>query len=92
MRPSSRAALALLLLSAQGAPAQAPLPPDFTDAAAVADGLIVDMRYFGANNFVGERIDGYERPRCLLSAPAANALAAVEHDLSARGLGLKVFD
>jgi D-alanyl-D-alanine dipeptidase len=40
----------------------------------------------------GERIDGYERPRCLLSEPAANALAAVERDLSARGLGLKVFD
>src|SRR5262245_59148348 len=54
IRPSTRAALALLLLSAQGAPAQAPLPPGFTDAAAVADGLILDMRYFGANNFVGE--------------------------------------
>jgi D-alanyl-D-alanine dipeptidase len=92
MRPSTHAAFALLLLSAQGAPAQAPLPPGFTDAAAVVDGLIVDMRYFGANNFVGERIDGYERPRCLLSVPAANALAAVERDLSARGLGLKVFD
>jgi len=92
MRPSSRAALALLLLSAQPAPAQAPLPPGFVDAAAVVDGLIVDMRYFGANNFVGERIDGYERPRCLLSVPAANALAAVERDLSVRGLGLKVFD
>ena len=92
MHPSSHAALALLLLSAQPAAAQAPLPPGFTDAAAVVDGLIVDMRYFGANNFVGERIDGYERPRCLLSVPAANALAAVERDLAARGLGLKVFD
>src|SRR5215469_3698533 len=89
---STHAALALLLLSAQPVQAQAPLPPGFLDAAAVADGLVVDMRYFGANNFVGERIDGYERPRCLLSEPAANALAAVERDLSARGLGLKVFD
>jgi len=92
MHRSSHAALALLLLSAQPAPAQAPLPPGFADAAAVVDGLIVDMRYFDANNFVGERIDGYERPRCLLSVPAANALAAVERDLLARGLGLKVFD
>jgi len=58
----------------------------------VVDELVVDMRYFGGNNFVGERIDGYERPRCLLSGPAANALAAVERDLAARGLGLKVFD
>jgi D-alanyl-D-alanine dipeptidase len=71
---------------------QAPLPPGFVDAAAVVDGLVVDMRYFGDNNFVGQRIDGYERPRCLLSVPAANALAAIERDLAANGLGLKVFD
>ena len=50
------------------------------------------MRYFSENNFVGEKIDGYERPRCLLSAQAANALAGVQRDLAARGLGLKVFD
>ena len=92
MRPATNAALALLLLAAQGAHAQAPLPAGFVDAAAVVDELVLDMRYFGANNFVGERIDGYERPRCLLSVQAANALAAVERDLAARGLGLKVFD
>ena len=86
------AALALLLTMAQPAPAQAPLPAGFVDAAAVVEGLVVDMRYFGDNNFVGERIDGYERPRCLLSAPAANALAAVQRNLAARGLGLKVLD
>jgi zinc D-Ala-D-Ala dipeptidase len=50
------------------------------------------MRYFGDHNFVGEKIDGYERPRCLLSTQAANALAAVARDLDVRGLGLKVFD
>ena len=92
MHRSTHAALALVLLAAQPVQAQAPLLPGFVDAAAVVEGLIVDMRYFGADNFVGERIDGYERPRCLLSEPAANALAAVERDLSARGLGLKVFD
>ena len=93
MNSSTHAVLALLLpLAAQPAQAQAPLPAGFVDAAAVVDELVVDMRYFGGNNFVGERIDGYERPRCLLSGPAANALAAVERDLAARGLGLKVFD
>jgi D-alanyl-D-alanine dipeptidase len=88
------AALALVLLLGVVPPAraQAPLPPGFVDAAAVVDGLVVDMRYFGDNNFVGQRIDGYERPRCLLSVPAANALAAIERDLAANGLGLKVFD
>ena len=85
------AALALLLLTGP-ASAQAPVPAGFLDAAAMVDGLVVDMRYFGSDNFVGESIDGYERPRCLLSAPAAHALAAVQRDLAARGLGLKVFD
>jgi zinc D-Ala-D-Ala dipeptidase len=92
MHPFPNAVLALLLLAAQPAQAQTPLPSGFVDAAAVVNGLVVDMRYFGHNNFVGERIDGYDHPRCLLSAPAANALAAVERDLAARGLGLKVFD
>src|SRR5262249_53767797 len=92
MHSSTHAVLALLLLPAQPAHAQPPLPAGFVDAAAVVDGLLVDIRCFGGNNFVGERIDGYERPRCLLSGPAAYALAAVERDLAAQGLGLKVFD
>ena len=92
VNPSVKAALALLLLSTQPVRAQAPLPAGFVDAAAVVEGLVVDMRYFGAHNFVGERIDGYERPRCLLTAPAANALAGVQRGLAARGLGLKAFD
>lgn len=83
---------AVLLLLAQPARSQAPLPAGFVDAAAVVDGLAVDMRYAGDNNFVGQRIDGYARARCILTAPAANALAAVQRDLVARGLGLKVFD
>jgi zinc D-Ala-D-Ala dipeptidase len=83
-------ALVALLLSAHSARAQ--VRDGFVDAAAAVGGLVVDMRYSGDNNFVGERIDGYEQPRCLLTAPAANALAAVQRDLAERGLGLKVFD
>ena len=93
MHRSTHVALVLLLpLLTQPAQGQGPVPPGFVDAAAVVDGLVVDMRYFGDNNFVGERIDGYELPRCILSGPAANALAAVQRELEAQGLGLKVFD
>jgi zinc D-Ala-D-Ala dipeptidase len=91
MHLSAQAVLALLLLTAS-ASAQAPAPPGFVDAAEAVEGLVVDMRYFGEDNFVGGPIDGYERPRCLLSVQAAAALAAVARDLGGHGLGLKVFD
>lgn len=58
--------------------AQGLVPAGFVDAAAVVEGLVVEMCYFGDNNFVGQRIDGYERPRCLLITQAANALAAIQ--------------
>jgi D-alanyl-D-alanine dipeptidase len=77
------------LLSSQ---AQAQTPAGFVDAATVVDGLVVDMRYFGDDNFVGRRIDGYDAARCLLTRAAAAALAQVQRDLAPQGLGLKVFD
>lgn len=55
-------------------------------------GLQVEARYFGTHNFIGQRIDGYEADKCLLARQAALALAEVQRDLAARGLGLKVFD
>src|SRR5687768_12120571 len=84
--------IALLLLFALPARAQDERPASFVDAARVVPGLVVDMRYFGAHNFVGRRIDGYEKPVCLLTTQAADALAEVARDLAPRGLRLKVFD
>ena len=90
--PARCALLALLLLPLAPARAQELPPKGFVDAAAVIEGLAVDMRYFSDNNFVGTRIDGYERPRCLLTRQAADALAAIQRDLAGRGLALKMFD
>jgi D-alanyl-D-alanine dipeptidase len=70
----------------------APLPAGFVDAATVIDGLVVDMRYLGNDNFVGRRIDGYQAPRCILTRQAAQALASVQRELVGSDLGLKVFD
>jgi D-alanyl-D-alanine dipeptidase len=88
-------ALLILIVLATGpvrAQEAAPVHQGFVDAAGVVEDLVVDMRYFGAHNFVGRRIDGYEAPRCLLAKPAAVALAQVQRDLAPRKLGLKVFD
>jgi D-alanyl-D-alanine dipeptidase len=67
-------------------------PAAFVDAATVVPGLIADMRYAGAHNFIGRPIDGYAAPHCLLTRSAVEALAAVAADLKPRGLVLKVFD
>src|SRR5215213_11866538 len=86
------AGLASSLLIVPATPVCAQVPDTFVDVATVVDGLVVDMRYFGEDNFVGARIDGYEAPRCLLARPAAAALARVQQDLAPQGFGLKVFD
>ena len=35
---------------------------------------ILEIRYYGTYNFVGQRIDGYEEPTALLTKQAAQAL------------------
>src|SRR5215510_14177550 len=87
-----QAVLALLLILTSVSAHAQPMPSEFVDAATLVDGLVVDMRYFGDDNFVGARIDGYEAPRCLLARPAAAALARVQQELAPQGYGLKVFD
>jgi D-alanyl-D-alanine dipeptidase len=79
------------ILATQAALAQ-DRPAAFVDAATVVPGLIADIRYAGAHNFVGRPIDGYAAPRCLLTQAAADALSAVARDLAPRGLHIKVFD
>ena len=81
----------LVLLSTQAAVAQE-RPSSFVDAATVVPGLVVDMRYAGAHNFVGRPIAGYQAPHCLLTREAANALAEVARDLAPHDLVIKVFD
>ena len=67
-------------------------PRDIVDAATIVPGLIVDMRYLGARNFVGRPIPGYVAEKCLLTRRAALALKRVQEELRAKNLGLKVYD
>jgi CubicO group peptidase (beta-lactamase class C family) len=96
------AALALAVPAGAGdaAPADGPsLSPartmaeaDMVDLRGLVPDLSQDIRYFGADNFVGAPVDGYEAPRCWLKAEAAHALARVEAALRARHQRLRVFD
>jgi D-alanyl-D-alanine dipeptidase len=82
----------MTLVAASATHAAEQRPAAFVDAASLISGLVVEMRYAGSHNFVGVPVDGYEKPVCLLTRPAAEALAQVQRDLSAQKLGLKVFD
>ena len=60
-------------------------------AEAVPD-AILEIRYYGTYNFVGERIDGYLEPTALLTPEAAAALKEVSDDVKAQGYRLKIYD
>jgi len=68
------------------------LPKGFVYLDEMIPDLRLDPRYAGSHNFVGEPIDGYLRPRCILTREAAEALKKVQEELRPFGLGLKVFD
>lgn len=81
---------AWLLVAAAGT-AQA-LPEGFVDMPSALPDARYDIRYFGADNFLGRPVAGYERATCILSRPAADALARVQRELVLDGLTLKIFD
>ena len=60
-------------------------------AEAVPD-AILEIRYYSTYNFVGDRVDGYERPVAYLTKEAAAALRAASDDCVARGYRLKIYD
>ena len=65
---------------------------DLVDITRLIPDITLDMRYAGADNFVGEPIIGYGSARCLLKSPVAQALAGVERDLRKHAMRLKIFD
>jgi D-alanyl-D-alanine dipeptidase len=62
------------------------------DITQLAPDIDLDIRYAGARNFTGARVDGYEAPRCYLLRPVAEALARVERSLREQGYRVSIFD
>ena len=92
--PAARLARLALLLSALAAiPASAAeMPKDFVYLSDVDPSIEQDMRYAGADNFTGRPVPGYDAPECVLVRQAAEALKAVQAEVKAKGLSLKVYD
>lgn len=65
---------------------------DFVELSLQIPGILLDVRYYGDDNFVGGPIDGYGASKIYLSRPAARALSQVQAELQEFGMGLKLFD
>lgn len=71
---------------------EATRPAAIVDVTDFVGGVELDIRYAGTDNFVGEVIDGYLAPKCLVHAEVATRLEVAQRQAMARGLRLKIFD
>jgi D-alanyl-D-alanine dipeptidase len=86
------AAAAVLVLPLDQAFAQSILPAGFVYLRDVDPTIVQDIRYAGADNFVGRPLPGYAAAECILRRDVAAALKRVQADLAESGLALKVYD
>ena len=86
------AALLLPAVSACGTCHADSAPAGFVHITDAVPDAILEIRYHSTYNFVGDRIDGYEKPTALLTVEAAKALKAVSDDLVKQGYRLKIYD
>lgn len=70
----------------------AQLPKGFVYVKDEIPNIQIELRYFSDNNFVGQRIDGYQKEVLILSKEATDALKLVQLELNKKGLGLKIYD
>ena len=91
-RPPRLVCLLLVGLLSSLAVAEEGLLDGFVHLRAVAPDIAQDIRYHGEYNFVGQPIDGYLAPECILTRRAADALKAVQREVASEGLRVKVFD
>lgn len=70
----------------------AKLPDGFVYLHDSAPTILSDVVYYRSDNFIGRKVKGYERPVCILTREAAEAVSKVQKLLADQGLGLKVFD
>src|ERR1700692_3352092 len=84
----------LVLITMLPAPALAgsAMPRGFVYLRDIDPSIVQDIRYAGSHNFVGRPVTGYLAAECILTEPAAKALAAVQKKLTEKKLSLIVWD
>ena len=68
------------------------LPKGFVYIDEIIDDVYIDIRYSYDNNFIGEKINGYNQSVAIGTKELALALKHVQNDLRHFGYGIKIFD
>ncbi|WP_239711394.1 M15 family metallopeptidase [Paenibacillus sp. 19GGS1-52] len=68
------------------------LPQGFVYLEEIIPTAQYEIRYYGENNFTGQRVTGYHAPLAIFTREAATALKAVSEDLKQKGYLLKIYD
>ena len=84
--------LASILLCVCTGWTQGTIPENFVDIKSAIHAVTLEIRYYGDHNFLGTKVDGYQAPKCLITAPAAEALAKVQAELQEFAPSLKIYD
>ncbi len=66
--------------------------PDFVLLTDLVPSVLLDIRYYSAFNFTGQRIPGYLQPVAILTRQAAEAMKQVCDLVRSDGLTLKIWD
>lgn len=82
----------MTLMSCSSVPIYKPLPEGFVYVRDIIPDIILEMRYCSARNFTGQPVDGYIKPKAILTVEAAESLKKVQTELREYGLSLKIFD
>jgi D-alanyl-D-alanine dipeptidase len=91
MRNLNRVAFILLTAIAKPAAAQG-LPGDFVYLRDIDPTVVQDIRYAGANNFMGRPLDGYGAAECVVKREVGLALQKIQRELATQNLSLKMLD
>jgi zinc D-Ala-D-Ala dipeptidase len=90
---SVKAIVIALALATFVSPASAQtLPGGFTYLRDIDPTILQDIRYAGANNFVGRPLAGYSAAECLVKRDVGLALKRVQAELASQNLSLKMLD
>tara|TARA_R110002050_G_scaffold200492_1_gene335356 strand:+ start:14735 stop:15430 length:696 start_codon:yes stop_codon:yes gene_type:complete len=68
------------------------LPENFVYITDVVPNVLLDIRYYGTDNFVGRRVEGYEKPVAIVTKECAQHLQRVALEVAKLNYQLKIMD